>query len=64
MFTDPRAPRTAFPKLSAHAAETRALVRVLAQVSSDLNRGSERDDLRLRCAMAFLRFEDTVHAAG
>eukprot|EP00969_Alexandrium_andersonii_P338140 14943691-Alexandrium_andersonii.AAC.1 len=53
MFTDPDRPRQAFPMLSAHAAETRALFPLLAQVCSDLNTGSPEDVARLRCALLF-----------
>ena len=42
------------PKLSAHAAETRHLIKVLVQICSDLNKGTERDSLRLQCGLAFV----------
>eukprot|EP00969_Alexandrium_andersonii_P104124 4595633-Alexandrium_andersonii.AAC.1 len=64
MFTDPRSPYTAFPSLSAHAAECRALVRVLVQICTGLNKGTARDMSRLQCGLAFLRFDEILHTAG
>eukprot|EP00969_Alexandrium_andersonii_P072934 3218031-Alexandrium_andersonii.AAC.1 len=64
MFTDAKSPYTTFPCLSAHAAECRALMRVLVQVCSDLNRGTPRDLSRLRCGLAFLQFDEVLRTAG
>ena len=64
MFTEQRAPRRAYPTLSAHAAEARALLPLIVQMCSDLNTGSARDALRLHCGLCLVRFNATLHAAG
>jgi hypothetical protein len=63
MFTSPREPRTEFPRLSAHAAETAGLLPVIVRLCREWNTGSPRDIERLRCGCLCQRFSNIVRAA-
>ena len=64
MFCNPKAYSVQFPSLSAHAAETRALFPILAQICSDCNVARVQDVTRLKCAVLFMRLNTIMRGAG
>jgi hypothetical protein len=63
-FVDPSRPRAEYPILKSKAAEARALLPVILDLCDEFSAGTNRDQLRLRCARSLNLFYDCCGASG
>ena len=64
LWTDVRAPHVDPPIMTTKAAENRQLVRPMVSMCQHYNTGSNRDNARLRAAVALARFQDILNNGG